>query len=488
MDIHLIKKQDLFEKNTILMLIYGIAAYLGGIAQFFIGRPIGIALSLFIPATISLIFFVAQRKIEVLRSYFPYVVVVAATITTYGAIVTNKVTLATIVLSVFALILASIHNQIGVLIAGSFGALLGITFNFTLDKYNFAVDPANVYVTVGLMCVGLYLMVRQNKKLVKSIEQLMLEANNKAIEEEQLYNHLETSVEQITSKLQSMNESSVNMSDQQLEMIASIDEITIGAQKQSEHVHEIVSNTNNTVHEIGQIVEQLQQIVVQAESSSLEAQNGAQAMNLLKDNIEQFTEFFSQLEQTFIQLTNKIKETNEFATAIKNITDQTNLLALNASIEAARAGEHGKGFAVVAEEIRKLAHMTDETLVKIDSNLKEVNLHNEEAIQKLANGVQHIDVQVQSTNDTNETFNRLYKSMNDLQHSLQSFTQATNSIERNSQSVFMSTNEFAAIIDQSSQAIVGLQELLQGVQRGQQNLQIDIEQTYEQATHLNQKK
>jgi methyl-accepting chemotaxis protein len=486
MDTQQLKTQDLFEKNTILMMVFGIAAYAGGTAQFVIGRPVGLALALYIPASCALIYFFAQRYLPSLRPYFGYFVAAMATALVYFAIISYEVTLATIILSVFVLILCSIHNQYGILLAGYVGSVLGITFNFTLDKEGLAVDPTNVIVTVTLMAVSLFLMVRQNKKMVTSIEQLMITAKNKALEEEKLHSHLEMSVEHITSKLQSMNDTSVIMTTQQQQMITSIDEIVIGAHKQSEHVHEIVGSTDATASEISSIVEQLQQIVTQAETSSVEAQDGARAMNTMKDDMEQFTSFFSQLQHTFENLTNKIQETNEFATAIKNITDQTNLLALNASIEAARAGEHGKGFAVVADEIRKLAHMTDETLVKIDGNLKDVNLHNEEALQKLNIGFEQIAQQVQSTNNTNETFNRLYSSMIDLQHSLQKFTKATTSIENNSQTILISTNEFASIIDQSSSALEGLQMLLQSVQDGQQKLLTDIEQTYFEASNLRQ--
>lgn len=65
---------------------------------------------------------------------------------------------------------------------------------------------------------------------------------------------------------------------------------------------------------------------------------------------------------------------------IMQITAQTNLLALNAAIEAARAGEAGRGFSVVADEIRKLAELSKNTVVEIQSITKLVS----EAVKNLS--------------------------------------------------------------------------------------------------------
>mgnify|MGYP003499041905 CR=1 FL=1 len=57
MNILSMKKKDYLEKNTILMIIYGLAANLGGIAQLFQYRPIKLALSLIIPSLIVLLIY-----------------------------------------------------------------------------------------------------------------------------------------------------------------------------------------------------------------------------------------------------------------------------------------------------------------------------------------------------------------------------------------------------------------------------------------------
>ena len=341
-----LKKKDLIEKNTILMLVYGTAAVLGGVAQIFIDRPVGVALSLIIPVTFAFIYYAIQRKVNAIRPYFPYFVTIAGVLTVYGTIATNKVTLATIVLSFFVLILSSVHNKQSVLIVGYIGSTIALVFNFTMDTTGFAVDPPNVFVTHILMAVAILLQVRQNQKMNANIEKLMMDSDERAQYEEALHQRLESSVQGITEKLEVITDSTNHSSAAHQQMFASLKEVSIGAHKQTDFVHQIVQSTELTNHELVEIVQELNKIIMEAEQASKSAVDGANAMTTLKNEINTFTSFFDSLNTTFLSLSQKIIETNDFAHSIQKITEQTNLLALNASIEAARAGEHGKGFAV----------------------------------------------------------------------------------------------------------------------------------------------
>ncbi|MGN7479744.1 methyl-accepting chemotaxis protein [Solibacillus silvestris] len=476
--------KDLYEKNTILMIVYGTAAILGSFAQLFIDRPIGVALSLIIPVTIVFICFFLQRKIVKLRPYFPYVVIIAGVLTVYGTIVTNKVTLATIILSIFVLILSSVHNRVKVLCAGYIGSTLGLIFNFTMDKDGFAIDPANVFVTQTLMFIAILLQVRQNKKMLGNIEEFMVKANERAFHEEQLHHRLESSVQGITSKLELITDSTNESSAAHQQMLASLKEVSVGAHKQSEYVQSIVQSTEMTNTELHSIVQELNYIVTEAENGSVSAVDGANSMIQLKLEIDQFTAFFNELNTTFLSLSGKITETNEFAYSIHKITEQTNLLALNASIEAARAGEHGKGFAVVAEEIRKLASMTDDTVLKIDQNLAQVNSFNKLALERLTNGLNHVEIQVQMIEKSNQMFTNLFNAMKNLQQNLTQFSTSVKSIEKNGESIQTATNEFAAIIEQSTNSIDQLCIVLEKINHDHNHVTKNIEETYQQAVKI----
>jgi methyl-accepting chemotaxis protein len=100
--------------------------------------------------------------------------------------------------------------------------------------------------------------------------------------------------------------------------------------------------------------------------ASLQAEETAQATEMIAGQIASTVTHFHQFQQTMeqnVEMTKQLAQAAEEITlitaTIRDISSQTNLLALNAAIEAARAGENGRGFAVVADEVRVLAGRTD---------------------------------------------------------------------------------------------------------------------------------
>lgn len=486
MNINELLKQDWLQKNRIMLIGFAVAGGLGLIAQVIQKSPLSIILPVAIPFTIAILFYFASLQWNRLSIFVPYVLMLSTFSVALGVIYFSEANLGSIGIILLILALSSIHGKMPIM---GFGLSLGF-IALVLNNLNF-VEPelvtasgANLLLLFFLAGVVLFLVVRQNGKVFLKVEELMALTQAKVQEEERLKNNMEQAVETITEYLAQLRNSSETSAASQREMLVAINEVSAGSQHQADHISDIADETERTNDVVGSLSATFESIISQSENAGEQAETGAANMSDLKTNMDIFSDSFKDLNETFRALSAKITETNEFATSIQAITDQTNLLALNASIEAARAGEFGKGFSVVAEEIRKLAGMTDQTLLKINQNLRDVNEYNELAVTKMEEGLGRLTVQSTVAEESMHSFNSLYMAMNTLKGNLTTFIDEFQTISQNSERIQQRTVDFASIVQQSTAAIEELNATLAESFDEQQMMAAYIQKTHEEAIRL----
>ncbi|TSD79451.1 methyl-accepting chemotaxis protein [Pseudomonas sp. KBS0710] len=175
------------------------------------------------------------------------------------------------------------------------------------------------------------------------------------------------------------------------ELNAVTDESARGLTQQNNEIEQAATAVNEMTSAVEEVA---RNAVSTSEASRAATTSAGDGRDLVQETVSAIERMSGDVQATATligDLANESRDIGKVLDVIRGLADQTNLLALNAAIEAARAGEAGRGFAVVADEVRALAHRTQQSTSEIERMIGSIQTGTEHAVDSMRNSTERAE-------------------------------------------------------------------------------------------------
>ncbi|MCU1765096.1 methyl-accepting chemotaxis protein [Pseudomonas protegens] len=200
-----------------------------------------------------------------------------------------------------------------------------------------------------------------------------------------------TMQEKLRDTLQSISGSAHQLASAAEELNSVTEEGARGLTQQNNEIEQAATAVNEMTSAVEEVA---RNAVSTSEASKNATASAGDGRDLVRETVSAIERMSSDVQGTASligDLANESRDIGKVLDVIRGLADQTNLLALNAAIEAARAGEAGRGFAVVADEVRALAHRTQQSTSEIERMIGSIQSGTEHAVDSMRNSTERAE-------------------------------------------------------------------------------------------------
>ncbi len=259
----------------------------------------------------------------------------------------------------------------------------------------------------------------------------------------QFISDLSNVIREIRAESDSLHQGSSLLASQMTESVNAVEQSVNQIEMMAGSIEQVASTSSVLSQSASQVNDTTSQVM------SL-LTKGTESSNTSKKTIESFAKEVNGMAHDLALLQEECDRIGSVLDVIRGIAEQTNLLALNAAIEAARAGEQGRGFAVVADEVRALAHRTQESTVEIQAMVEGLQQKSTNAVSAIDRGQNLTQVSLDNSQQVFDAFEKIadaFTEVNELTTQIAQGTQeqqlSTNSINDNMSAVVSLSREIS---------------------------------------------
>jgi methyl-accepting chemotaxis protein len=233
-------------------------------------------------------------------------------------------------------------------------------------------------------------------------------------------------------------------------------ELASGSSEQAASVVEITAAMEELARTASQIAENATRQAELAGKAESSGEAGAVAVGEAVLGVEEVLKRISAISTRADNLGTRSKEIYRVLDLINEIAQETHILSLNAAIEAVAAGADGRRFSVVAEEVRHLAHRSQESVESVRGLLDEFSSSIRATIVATEEGSKEASRVLERSRAASSAILELRHASGDTSRVAQQISMATQQQNAASDEVVMTLREVSLVVQRMTGGLKNL--------------------------------